>query len=56
VLIAAGVDDTVGVTVGAGEKDEHAERMNVNRNSTRTDRVNLFCMDCILLNYNKFCA
>jgi len=48
VMVAVGINGTVGVMVGVGAMDAHAERINVNRNVTRTDRVDLFRMDCIL--------
>ncbi len=48
VLVATGVKDAVGVAVGAGEKDAHAEKINVNRKITRRGRVDLFRMGCIL--------
>jgi hypothetical protein len=51
--VAVRIKDAVGVTVGAGAKDVQDERINVNRKRTRMDRVNLFRMGCILLNYKR---
>jgi len=56
VAVAVGILVAVGVTVGSGEKDEQDERINVKRKIARMDGVNLFRMDCILLNYKKKCA
>lgn len=56
VLVAAGVKDAVDVAVGAEAKDVQDEKINVNRKRARMDGVNLFRMDCILLNYKKKCA
>jgi hypothetical protein len=56
VLVAVGINDAVGITVGAGAKDLQDERINVKRKKARMDGVNLFRMGCILLNYKKKCA
>ena len=56
VLVSTGVKDAVDVAIGAGAKDVQEERINVNRKRTGMDGMNLFRMDCILLNYKKKCA
>jgi hypothetical protein len=56
VLVALGINDAIGVTVGVEEKDVQDEKINMNRKRTRMDGVNLFRMGCILLNYKKKCA
>jgi hypothetical protein len=37
VFVARGINDAVGVTVGLVAKDEHDERINVNRKNTWKD-------------------
>jgi hypothetical protein len=46
--VAVGINDAVGIVVGVGVMDAHAERINVNRSRTWMDRVDLFRMGCIL--------
>jgi hypothetical protein len=54
---AVGVNNTAGVVVavGAEEKDAQDEKIKVDRKRTTMSGVNLFRMDCILLNYKKKC-
>jgi len=47
-MVAVGINDAVGVTVGSGVGDEHAERKNARRKRTMMEEVNLFRMGCIL--------
>ena len=56
VVVAVGILVVVGVTVGWGAKEEQDEKIKVNRKIASMDGVNLFRMDCILLNYKKKCA
>jgi hypothetical protein len=56
VAVAVGFIVTVGVTDGSGVEAEQDEEINVKRKIARMDGVNLFRMDCILLNYKKKCA
>jgi hypothetical protein len=48
VIVAVGINDAVGVTIGTDMGDAHEERINVRRKRAMMEGVALFRMGCIL--------